>query len=77
MEVEGAGVSERLATFGSIVSSEERDGRGRYVLQATDELRPRIFQAASEHGWTLWELYREQASLEQLFRTLTASGDDE
>jgi hypothetical protein len=36
------------------------------------ELRPEIFALARDRGWTLWELHRERASLEQLFRSLTA-----
>ena len=36
------------------------------------ELRPEIFAMARDRGWTLWELHREKASLEQLFRSLTA-----
>jgi hypothetical protein len=45
-----------------------------------EELRPRIFELVRDRGWTLWELYREKASLEELFRTLTADaseGDDD
>jgi hypothetical protein len=29
---------------------------------------------ARDRGWTLWELHRERASLEQVFRRLTAEG---
>jgi hypothetical protein len=48
----------------------------RVTLDAGDEveLRPAIFGMARERGWTLWELHRERASLEQLFRSLTAEG---
>ena len=78
VEVEGEGVDEGLAAFGAIVGREKRDGRDRVVLQADSatELRPRIFATANERGWVLWELFREQESLEQLFRSLTTEGDD-
>jgi hypothetical protein len=54
----------------------------RLDVSGDEELRPRIFRAASERGWVLWELHRERASLEQLFQELTAregglaAGDD-
>ena len=35
------------------------------------ELRPEIFRLATERGWVLWELHRERATLEQVFRELT------
>ena len=47
--------------------------RGSSNLAAIEELRPRIFNLAREKGWVLWELHRERASLERLFRQLTAS----
>jgi hypothetical protein len=30
---------------------------------------------ASQKGWTLWELHRERANLEALFRDLTAEDE--
>ncbi|NNM33214.1 MAG: hypothetical protein HKO53_09115, partial [Gemmatimonadetes bacterium] len=39
-----------------------------------EELRPLIFNLAKERGWVLWELQRERATLEQIFRELTTSG---
>jgi hypothetical protein len=36
------------------------------------ELRPDVFRLARDRGWTLWELHKEKASLEQLFRDLTS-----
>ncbi|MEM7414791.1 MAG: ATP-binding cassette domain-containing protein [Gemmatimonadota bacterium] len=75
VEAAGEGIEQELGTLGTVVSSEERDGRARLVLQAAGggELRPEIFQMASARGWMLWELYKEQESLEQLFRSLTAA----
>lgn len=78
VEVEGAGAAESLAALSGVRSTsvEPVDGRVRVRLTATGdaELRPRIFTLAREQGWVLWELHRERASLEQLFRQLTADG---
>jgi len=75
VEAEGSGVAEGLAGLPGVVSheSEAVDGRTRVTLRAQggDDLRPRIFRTAADQGWTLWELHRERASLEDLFRTLT------
>ena len=76
VEARGEGVAERLASLEGVGSSEaqEVEGRTRVVLHADGdgELRPTIFELARRQGWTLWELHRERASLEQLFRELTA-----
>lgn len=74
VEVAGDGVAEALGRLGTIASTEVVDGRVRVDLVASgpDELRPAIFEAAKREGWTLWELHKEQASLEQLFRSLTS-----
>ena len=49
------------------------NGRVRVSLETTgdEELRPVIFRMATERGWVLWELRRERATLEQVFRELT------
>jgi ABC-2 type transport system ATP-binding protein len=76
VEAEGSGVPESLATLQGVVSHrvEGVNGRVRVSIEAGDdrELRPEIFAMARDRGWTLWELHRERASLEQLFRSLTA-----
>jgi ABC-2 type transport system ATP-binding protein len=75
VEAEGRDVAEILSALPGVAdhSSEPVNGRVRVNLEATDdeELRPRIFRLATEHGWVLWELRRERASLEQLFHELT------
>jgi ABC-2 type transport system ATP-binding protein len=79
VEAEGQGVAESLAGLEGVSAhaSEVIDGRVRVELDSkgATELRPQIFGLARDRGWTLWELHREKASLEQLFRNLTA--DDE
>ena len=76
VEAEGSGVAHALAGLPGISghSSEEVDGRVRVVLDThgEEDLRPRIFELARDSSWTLWELHRERASLEQVFRDLTS-----
>jgi ABC-2 type transport system ATP-binding protein len=79
VEAVGADVAASLAGLPGVSAhrAEERSGRTRVELDVHDgtELRPEIFALATERGWTLWELHRERASLEQLFRDLTAEGE--
>ena len=76
VEAEGQGVAEALGSLTGVTSHTEEavNGRVRVQLEAGDEgeLRPEIFRMARDRGWTLWELHRERASLEQVFRRLTA-----
>jgi ABC-2 type transport system ATP-binding protein len=76
VEADGQGVAEALAGLSGVTGhrTEEHEGRTRVELDAggVDELRPEIFRLARDRGWTLWELHRERASLEQIFRDLTA-----
>jgi ABC-2 type transport system ATP-binding protein len=39
----------------------------------SDDIRPDLFRLAVEHGWTMTELHRDQANLEDVFRQLTAA----
>ena len=75
VEAEGDGVAEALRALPGVAdhSAESVNGRVRVRLEAPAgrELRPEIFQLASSSGWVLWELRREKANLEQLFRELT------
>jgi ABC-2 type transport system ATP-binding protein len=79
VEAQGEGVADALATLTGVVSSsvEPVDGRTRVLLEAAGdaELRPGIFSLAREKEWTLWELHRERASLEDVFRELTSEGE--
>ena len=75
VEAEGDGVVETLHGLPGVTdqSSEPVNGRLRVHLEASGdhELRPEIFRLATEHGWVLWELTRERATLEELFHELT------
>ncbi len=78
VEAEGEGVAEALSALPQVLRSDAEavEGRVRVRLDSKgEELRPRIFEMARDRGWTLWELHREAASLEQLFRDLTAEED--
>ena len=80
VEAEGEGVAEALSRLSAVDSHtvEQIEGRTRVRLTVagSDELGPEIFRMANERQWVLWELHRGQASLEQLFRELTADADE-
>ncbi len=80
VEAAGDGVEDALAELPGVLSHETSrvDDRTRVELVSggEEDLRPRIFEMAGERGWTLWELHRERASLEDLFRTLTEEADE-
>jgi len=80
VEAEGQGVAEGLATLPGVSAHETTplDGRTRVYLEGggDEELRPEIFTLARDKGWTLWELHRERASLEDVFRQLTSEGEE-
>ena len=79
VEAQGEGVVDGLSELEGVSghTAELIEGRTRVCLDSLNaiELRPEIFRMAQDRGWTLWELHREKASLEQLFRDLTS--DDE
>ena len=78
-EVEGDGVAEALRELPGVEGCEASaaNGRTRVRVESADgaELRPEIFKLAAAQGWVLWELGREQATLEQVFQELTAAPD--
>jgi ABC-2 type transport system ATP-binding protein len=78
LEVEGEGVEKALRRLPRVESVEGRDpvnGRQRYTLSVSEEgdVRPDIFKLAKQRGWVLWELHEEEARLEDLFHSLTAT----
>ena len=50
------------------------DGETRFTLasERADDLRPALFRLAVDQGWTLTELTRDRANLEDVFRQLTS-----
>ncbi len=78
VEVQGSGVEEGLRSLPGVTAVEAEAVEGRLRVHVTgaagDDLRPVIFHAAADRGWTLWELHRERVSLEHVFRELTGDG---
>jgi ABC-2 type transport system ATP-binding protein len=79
VEASGAGVAEGLRALAGVTGVAElgaENGRTRAAVTAAGDadLRPAIYRLAVERGWTLYELYQEGGSLEELFRQLTTEG---
>ena len=76
VEAVGEAVGEVLGALPGVSrhTVEPVDGRVRVRLEADGdhELRPEIYQLATAREWVLWELRRERATLEQVFRELTS-----
>ncbi|HEX3926625.1 MAG TPA: ATP-binding cassette domain-containing protein [Gemmatimonadales bacterium] len=81
VEAQGENVVAELAALAGVeshtVDAIEDRLRVRLVVRSAEDLRPRINALAHERNWTLWELHRERASLEQMFRELTVGGGAE
>jgi len=60
---------------GSCLPVTGEDGAHAFAIDATttDDLRKSLFRAAVDNKWTLLELVRESASLEDVFRKLTTT----
>ena len=54
------------------------DGAHAFAIDAetAEDLRKALFRAAVDNHWTLLELVRESASLEDVFRNLTTTGEE-
>ena len=79
VEAAGAAVAEGLRALPGVTGVETQgaqNGRTRATITAGGDadLRPAIYRLAVERGWTLYELYQEGGSLEELFRQLTTEG---
>ncbi len=79
VEADGRGVADALCGLPGVAdhTAVRVNGRVRVNLETAGEheLRPEIFRMAIERGWVLWELRREHATLEQVFRELTTDAD--
>src|SRR3954468_5656422 len=74
-------IRDRLAGLAGVARCEMVAGEeGSYGFSidgaSTEDLRKHLFRAAVDNRWTLLELVRESASLEDVFRTLTAVGEE-
>jgi len=58
----------------SLVTADQTNGEAVVTLatERTDDLRPELFRLAVDRGWVMTELVREQANLEDVFRSLTS-----
>ena len=80
IELEGDQVEKSLRSLSGIAEIEREDpleGRKRYTITAVDhetDLRPDIFRLAKQRDWVLWELREDSARMEDVFYSLTSSG---
>ena len=67
-----------LSGISSISLKDEREGRVRYALTASNggNIEEEVFRLAVARGWTLTELHRETVSLEEIFLKLTTQEID-
>ena len=78
VEASGEDVAATLARLPGVrqVEPTRASASGRVAVRLTADrdadVRPAIFDLAKTHGWTLYELHQEAASLEEVFRQLTA-----
>lgn len=78
IEAPAGAARDALADLSSVARAEtleDEAGRARFAVEgaAARDPRPDISRLAAEREWPLWELHLTQASLEDLFRQLTAS----
>ena len=75
VEAKGDRVLERLGALPGVARVQPDVGaagvRAVLTVSGDADVRPAIFELAKREGWTLYELYQEQGSLEDLFRQLT------
>lgn len=83
VEAEGDGVAGGLGSLEGVqlVTPRESSVPGSTAVSVTvgggHDVRPKIFEMAKDRGWTLYELFQETRSLEDLFLELTADDDDQ
>jgi ABC-2 type transport system ATP-binding protein len=63
-----------IPSIETVVFVEERDGVKKFSVETSKavDIRRDLFQLCIQKGWVLLELHREQTSLEDIFRQLTA-----
>jgi ABC-2 type transport system ATP-binding protein len=73
----GGGVEEQLVSTGDwmVLEASRQEGESVFTISTdrVDDVRPDLFRLAVEQGWTLTELHRDRANLEDVFRQLTSS----
>jgi ABC-2 type transport system ATP-binding protein len=76
VEATGSGLDDQLGALPGVRAVEPHDaidGRQRFTVVATTDVRGQIFTLAKERGWTLYELHQESGNLEDIFRDLTGA----
>jgi ABC-2 type transport system ATP-binding protein len=63
-----------IPSVDTVTLNEERNGAKKFTVETSQaaDIRRDLFQMCIQRGWTLLELHREQTSLEDIFRQLTA-----
>jgi len=63
-----------IPRIGRVSLLDERNGTKRFSVETDHavDIRKELFQLCIQRGWVLLELHREQTSLEEIFRQLTA-----
>ena len=70
----GDGVAEKMSAADIRVQEQRtEDNETHFVLSAKRDIRDELFQMTVENSWALRELYRQQGSLEDVFRQLTSA----
>jgi ABC-2 type transport system ATP-binding protein len=74
-------IKARLVSINGVIRCEKlatEDGAFGFAIDgnSTEDLRKALFRAAVDNRWTLLELVRESASLEDVFRNLTTLGEE-
>jgi gliding motility-associated transport system ATP-binding protein len=80
VEAKGRGVKKGLTDMAgkdavTQVPAESRRQRYTVSVEGDVDLRPEIFRYAAAHGWELYELHEERASLEEVFHSLTRTAE--
>ncbi len=74
----GLDVDQKLQAVSGVRIVDRRDAGKEEVVwtlsaEGTEDMRPALFQLAVTEGWSMTELYRDRANLEDVFRQLTTT----
>ena len=77
-EEELQGLFEEHGTVSSVKERPDADFTSATVSYSNSvDLRPDVFKLIKERDWVLYEMKQEHLSLENVFKELTAGGNDE
>lgn len=74
--------SNAFSSVNGVLAVYEEDAPGDLISLVCEsgsgsEIRPDLFRTAADKGWLLYEMRKEQNTLEKVFRELTVGGSDE